>query len=65
MPNHNSVANVIFLMIEEGAREKEIAEYLEVVYKQVIPIESDHWKGAVDKQSGAFTQAEIDDTGWH
>jgi hypothetical protein len=51
-------------LIFNGATEKEIAEYLAFVYKDKEQI-TNSWDGVVDKQSGAFTQEEIDDKGWH
>jgi hypothetical protein len=67
MHDHLNIAKTITNMILENWEDKDIeskvAEYLAFVYREKEQ-KSNSWNGVVDKQSGAFTQEEIDHKGW-
>jgi rRNA processing protein Krr1/Pno1 len=64
MKDHLNIAKTIIAMILDGWNEDEIAKYLSFVYRDKTAKQTNSWDGVVDKQSGAFTQEEIDHKGW-
>jgi len=62
--DHEAVAKSILELIHNGASYQMIGNYLSHVYKEK-EVNPSSWARAVDKQSGAFTQDEIDEaTRW-